>query len=355
MLGFRRWLVSVAILSGLAHAGPQLTTIQDIVYNADGTRFNGLVTISWQSFDAGDSSNIASQVLRVPITNGYLQVQLAPSTTAQVPQVYTVTYAGTGGVQFSESWSIPPSPTPLRVKDVRVSPAAGSLVGAPPQTIIHISDVVGLQSALNVRPVMGTGYASSRTALINSVGALDGAVGNPTDCVHVDGTSGACGVSGGASLTFVDGETPAGVQDGVNATYTLAKAPDPSSSLALYRNGMLLKTPSDYTLSGNTIVFVPGEQPSSGDILQSFYRSAGTVAGVGFVDNEVPGGSIDGVNTVFTLSQTASPPASIALYRNGILLKVNVDYTVSGTTLTFSAGLAPQTGDILQCSYRIAQ
>ena len=44
-------------------AAPPLTTVQDVLYKADGTPFNGLATISWQSFEAADSSNIAAQSL----------------------------------------------------------------------------------------------------------------------------------------------------------------------------------------------------------------------------------------------------------------------------------------------------
>src|SRR5262249_46531939 len=126
MPGLRRWLVGfVLALSSSAHAAPQLTAVQDILYNPDGTRFNGLLTISSPGFDAADGSKIASRVLQVSVANGYLQVQLVPTTTAPVPPLYAVTYSSDSSIQFSETWSIPPSATPLRVKDVRVSSAAG--------------------------------------------------------------------------------------------------------------------------------------------------------------------------------------------------------------------------------------
>ena len=38
-------------------AQPPLTLIQDVLYKADGSRFNGFVQISWNSFEAGDTSN----------------------------------------------------------------------------------------------------------------------------------------------------------------------------------------------------------------------------------------------------------------------------------------------------------
>jgi hypothetical protein len=34
-------------------AGPILTTIQDVIYNADGTPYNGFAVITWTPFVAG--------------------------------------------------------------------------------------------------------------------------------------------------------------------------------------------------------------------------------------------------------------------------------------------------------------
>jgi len=355
MLRFKWWILAVTIASGLSQVTPQLTAIQDTLYNADGTRFNGVLAISWQAFDAADSSDIAAHVLQVPIANGYLQVQLVPTTNSSPQVLYSVTYSGDAGVQFSETWSVPPSSTPLRIQDVRVSSGAGSVITPPGQTqVIQIANVVGLQNALSVRPVMGTGYASSRAAVIDALGGLDGVIGNPADCVHVDGTSGACG-SASAPVLFVDSESPGGTIDGTNASFTLANAPVPPSSLALFRNGMLLQPGPDYTLTGNSLQFVTSKQPSPGDVLQGSYRLAGSLPGVGFVDGEVPAGTINGTNLVFTTAQTANPIMSLALYRNGLRLRANVDYSISGTTITFGTGLAPQLGDLLLCSYRVAQ
>jgi hypothetical protein len=319
------------------------------------SRFNGVVTISSPSFAAADSSNIAAQILRVSITNGYLQVELVPTTNSNPRVVYSVTYSGSAGVEFSEGWSVPLSTTPLRVEDVRVSSGPGNVTTPPAQTqTVQIADVVGLQNALSVRPVMGTGYASSRTAVIDPLGGLDGAIGNLADCVHVDGTSGPCG-SSTSPVMFVDSENPAGTIDGNNATFTLANAPNPPTSLALFRNGMLLQSGQDYSLSNNSIQFVVGKQLSPGDVLQGSYRLAGSLPGVGFADGEVPSGTIDGNNLVFATSQNANPITSLALYRNGLRLTANVDYSISGTTITFGSSLAPQLGDLLLCSYRVAQ
>lgn len=72
------------------------------------------------------------------------------------------------------------------------------------------------------------------------------------------------------------------------------------------------------------------------------------------VYNEIPAGSINGVNTSFTLSR-APQPLSVALYYNGIYmipsgLAIPFDYSVSSTTLTMS--LAPASGSTLICNYQ---
>jgi hypothetical protein len=145
--------------------------------------------------------------------------------------------------------------------------------GAGGLTAILESDVTGLVADLTARPVKGPGYTSSRTAIINDIGQIEAAIGAPTDCIHVDGTSGACGAGGGgSSIIFVDGETPGGVVDGANASFTLVNPPSPSTSLHLFRNGLMQKLSFDYTFSGSTITFVGSATPQPGDTILAEYR-----------------------------------------------------------------------------------
>jgi len=357
MFSFKRWLLCAALaFSSQLSAAPPLTTISDVLYNADGTRFNGVLTISWQSFVASDASNVAANAESVTITNGILYVQLIPTTNAETSAIYAVQYTSSRATQYSETWTVPPSLLPLRVSDVRVQP--GSVTGTGPAgvTTIQITDISGLQTALNSRVSAGPGFASSRAAVINASGSIDGAVGNLSDCLHVDGSSGVCGGGGSStSAVFADGETPGGAVNGSNTSFTLANAPNPASSLALYRNGLLLDRGLDYTVSGSTISFQSTDIPQPGDILQASYRASVSLSGVGFVDQETPAGTMNGVNAAFTLSQTPSPAASLVVYLNGLRLSPGVDYTATGASITFQTGLEPQAGDILLCSYRIAQ
>lgn len=68
-------------------------------------------------------------------------------------------------------------------------------------------------------------------------------------------------------------------------------------------------------------------------------------------DNEVPSGTINGSNTVFTLANAPSPASSLQLFLNGLLQTAGgVDYTLSGDTITYAT--APETGDAHVAWYR---
>jgi outer membrane murein-binding lipoprotein Lpp len=72
-----------------------------------------------------------------------------------------------------------------------------------------------------------------------------------------------------------------------------------------------------------------------------------------FADNEVPSGTIDGNNVNFTLAAAPNPQLSLKLYKNGILLAQNIDYTLSGPAITFvNTNVTPKSGDSLLASYR---
>ena len=265
-----RLFLAAVCLAISSFAAPPLTTIQDVLYKADGTRFNGTLTISWSSFEAIDHSMIQQQSTTVTVVNGSLQVQLVPTTSATPATYYTVVYNSDGLVQFQETWAVPSSALPLHVRDVRV--ATAGLLGADNATVQE-ADVVGLISDLGARPLKGPGYATGRVAFVNSTGILETVMGSPTDCVHVDGTAGPCG---GTPPGFVDGDTPAGLVDGANTAFALSGVPNPTASLTVYRNGMLQKPVQDFTLSGNQIQFVAAAAPQPGDTLAANYRLTGT-------------------------------------------------------------------------------
>ena len=71
--------------------------------------------------------------------------------------------------------------------------------------------------------------------------------------------------------SFADAEVPSGLVNGSNTAFTLAHAPNPASSLLLFKNGVLQKkSGADFTLTGAAITFTTA--PQTGDTLEAFYR-----------------------------------------------------------------------------------
>lgn len=201
---------------------PVLTRIQDMVYLADGSRFNGLAFIDWKSFDAPNGAVIGQNNKVVRIVDGLLKVQLAPTTTSN-SVYYSVKYSNGGRILFTEIWAVSPSSATLKLRDVRAVLLPGGFVSAP-------------------------NYSGG-----SGIGAV--VIGN-------NGTG-----------AFVDSETPAGLINGSNAVFTIAGTPNPVASLVIIRNGIQLSSTVDYTVLGTTISFVSGAQPQTGDVLRASYRT----------------------------------------------------------------------------------
>ena len=333
-----RLFFAAALLTTRALAAPPLTTIQDALYKADGRPFNGTLSISWSSFEAIDGSAIAMQVITTTVVNGILSVQLVPTTTATPPAVYTVKYNSDGRIQFEETWAVPSSVLPLRVRDVRIVLQAltGADVAAP---IIQESDIVGLISDLGARPLKGPGYAPGRVAYVNPAGALESITGSLNDCVRVDGSSGPCG---GTSPSFVDADSPNGIVDGANTSFTLTHAPNPTTSLSVYRNGMLQKTGQDYTFSGGALAFVSAAAPQPGDTLLASYRLAGVdsgappLSGTPYPAPQVLCSGAGGATTSTTLASIGTCDIAAGLLAFGNRVEIRFDLEHQGTAGGFS-------------------
>lgn len=339
-------------LADPGYGAPALALIQDLLYKADGSRFEGVAFIQWKSFQTADQSNIPAQSLTVSISDGSLRVQLVPTVNATPAAYYEVRYNSDGRTQFTEYWAVPQSQSSLRLRDIRIpAPVSGTSIAPPVNVAVLIGDVVGLREELDARPVKGVGYVASRTLMANSSGALTSVSGGASDCVHVDGTSSPCGSA--SQFVFVDSETPGGIVDAVNTAFTLSGAPNPGSSLMLYRNGVLQTNGSDYVLAGAALTLTGISMPRPGDVLQAWYRKSGTAAAAtAFADAETPSGVLNGSNATFTLAATPNPASSVQVFRNGVLQRNSIDFSVNGATLIFAALSIPQPGDLLQVWYR---
>lgn len=282
MRGWKLWtcvfhFMLFGLIAERVIAGPPLTTIQDVIYKADGTPFAGVAYIDWKSFQAANQVPIATQSLTVAIVDGNLRVRLVPTTNASAGAYYSVRYHSEGRLRFTENWAVPPSSQTINLAAVRM--AIGQQTGGGgtlPPAGVSITDVTGLSDELAARPVRGLGYANNRTIRTGSTGALEAVTGNLTDCVRVDGTSTACGSAGGGSTGpgFVDQETPTGATDGSNTVFALSATPSPANSLQVWVNGLALVQGTDYSLSANSITMLTATTPRSGDSIRASYRTA---------------------------------------------------------------------------------
>ncbi len=171
--GWGRWLLGPALvflaLCGTAQALPT-TRIQDILFNADGSKAAGTVTIQWRGFTASDGSTVTSNSIAVRIVEGVLVVELTPNETATPAGTsYTATYLLDNGTRFSETWIVPESPTAVTISQVRVS------TPTVPGTVIAQSQVAGLIAALAEKADVGgeNVFSAPQTVQENGLGPTD--------------------------------------------------------------------------------------------------------------------------------------------------------------------------------------
>lgn len=156
--------------------------------------------------------------------------------------------------------------------------------------------------------------------------------------------SGTGGGGSGSSPTFIDNDAFVGAINGSNVTYTLTDTPV-SGSVYVWKNGQLLTPLADFAVSTDVVTLT--DAPLSGaSLVISFRTSNGSTS---FFDPAAPSGAVDGGNVTFTLTNTPTS-GSLYVWLNGQLLTVGVDYSLSGTTITFAT--APTIGATLLVSYR---
>lgn len=148
------------------------------------------------------------------------------------------------------------------------------------------------------------------------------------------------GASAVASL-FV-GAMLEGVCDGYNTVFILSSDPA-TDTLAFFVDGLLQKIGTDYTLSGSVIITaVP---PQNQAHVRAFDIAAtGTLT----AKDETPTGTINGINTAFTLTSTPAG-SSLEYYLNGVLLQYGVDFNISTTSVTMA--IPPPIGSRLRAVY----
>jgi hypothetical protein len=150
----------------------------------------------------------------------------------------------------------------------------------------------------------------------------------------------------------VDGEALTGTVDGANTAFSLSTTPDPSSSLAVYRNGMLQEAGVDYTVTAQNIQFASDAAPQPGDTVLASYRLSGGAGGTGQLYSS-PQVLCSGLGA--TTNGTA--PASIGscnipagLLAAGDRLEIRLDLQHQGATSGFTFGVYWGSTGIVSCS-----
>jgi hypothetical protein len=322
-----------------------LTQIQDTVSTSSGAPFTGTVVITWTGTTSSSGTGPSNTSVR--ISNGVLSVQLAPSTNITPVAYYQAVYNSSDGLTtWTQTWAVPPSSTPVTLSQIIVTNTTSGGGGGTTSGQISISQVTGLTSDLNAINTSLSTFNSVTQGLNLVISNLSNTMNSLTNTVG--------NIAGGTTTAnFVDAETPSGNVDGTNLSFALANTPSLPTDVTLYKNGIVQLYGIDYTVSGSIITFSSGEPPVTGDELLAYYRIAGTGTASSFVDDETPAGVINGTNMSFTLANAPAPTGSLKLFKNGTLLAVNVDYTLSGHLITFTSSTTPTTGDSVLAYYRI--
>ncbi len=169
------------------------------------------------------------------------------------------------------------------------------------------------------------------------------------------GTAGAVVVNGGAlgtpssgTLTSCSGLPIAGISGlGSNVATALAAAADGNRGFPILNSGGHLKAGDFPALTGDVTT-------TAGALATIVNNTSGSgfVKYTNFIWNETPTGSMNGVNTSFTLANApANSGAAMELCFNGRTLEPGSgnDFTISGSTITML--FAPQSSDKLRAYY----
>lgn len=112
-------------------------------------------------------------------------------------------------------------------------------------------------------------------------------------------------------------------------------------------DAVTLSSSADYTIAGNVIT---PTVPIGTDSFLAFGTYAGAGTTPNFADYITPAGLVNGSNTVFTLPQAPNPALSLKLYTGYQLMKQGLDYTLAGSTITYTT--APPTSTVHLAFYR---
>lgn len=222
--------------------------------------------------------------------------------------------------------------------------------------LIDDLDIVAVLGAPNIAPE----YPAMEPQFVILAGVLiPAAAAVGTDCT-LDDSVREHGIPVASRVLWQ--ENPVGVIDGVNRDFLLTKQPVDDNSIIFSIDGSLVEK-ADYTYDRDTNVvrLAIGSTPQPGQSVYTAYLIGqtgaispvtGAGAGGGSLFQEQPTGVVNGINTVFQLSEIPINPESVVLTIDGLMVN-KADFTVDGQTINFVAGMQPKLGQELYSAYLI--
>src|SRR5580692_566736 len=159
----------------LCRAQPALTTIQDTLYNVDGSLMDGNIIVTNAAFSVGGVP-IARGARAFPITSGVVNIQLTPTDHASPAIVYTVNTVSNGQTSTS-IWSVPTLPSSRCPSGTCTIVEVTTLYTPGPTTTVALSQL-STQGATNGQMICDTaGVAVWCNPPASGVTSFDGRTG----------------------------------------------------------------------------------------------------------------------------------------------------------------------------------
>lgn len=167
----------------------------------------------------------------------------------------------------------------------------------------------------------------------------NGVIGTAGKVLTSNGTGGiywgdASSGGGGGDLTIIS-DTFNG--NGSNTIFTLSVSTSTDKTF-VYLNGVLQTPTTDYSVTGTTLTFVAA--PPSDNVIEVRSFDIPSVADLTVTSDNFTG---NGSNTQFTLTTSQSSNETSLVFLNGVAQVPTADYSITGSTLTFTAAPAAAT------------
>jgi len=121
--------------------------------------------------------------------------------------------------------------------------------------------------------------------------------------------------------------------DASTVAFTLSETPTVANSVMVFVDGILQKSSTNYTISGNTLTFTSAPDASA-EIEAKHFGVRGVIRRSTDWQYETFTG--DGSTVAFSLSNSGVTANNAFIFYNGIALKPTTDYGISGNTLTLT-------------------